>query len=363
MSRDKKKILYFVEALGGGVFTYITNLANNLVKDFDIYIAYGVRPQTPDNIEDFFNKNIHLIRVKDFKRPISFRDVKAFYEMKEIAREVNPDVIHLHSSKAGFLGRWAFSGKKVPVFYTPHGYSFLMENISLKKKIIFRSVEKISALRNCTTISCSYGENEETKKLTKKALYINNGINIERINHILKGISLNKTEKFTIFTLGRISPQKNPQLFNQIAERFPNVDFVWIGDGKLRNELTSSNVTITGWLNMEKALQRAINCDAFLLTSEWEGLPMALLEAMYIKKPCIISNVIGNNNVINNKNGFLCNTLTDYCNAISNLILHNDKYKSMILEARKDVLNEYNSIIMAKKYKDVYSIAIKSKDK
>lgn len=46
---EKKKILYIVEAMGGGVFTYIVDLANELVNSYDMYIAYAVRKQTPQN--------------------------------------------------------------------------------------------------------------------------------------------------------------------------------------------------------------------------------------------------------------------------------------------------------------------------
>lgn len=58
---EKKKILYIVEAMGGGVFTYIVDLANELVNKYDMYIAYAVRKQTPKNYKDYFDKRIHLI--------------------------------------------------------------------------------------------------------------------------------------------------------------------------------------------------------------------------------------------------------------------------------------------------------------
>ena len=61
---EKKKILYIVEAMGGGVFTYIVDLANELVNSYDMYIAYAVRKQTPQNYKDYFDKRIHLIEVK-----------------------------------------------------------------------------------------------------------------------------------------------------------------------------------------------------------------------------------------------------------------------------------------------------------
>ena len=55
----KKKILYIVEAMGGGVFTYIVDLANELVNSNDMYIAYGVRKQTPKILKiTLINKSI-----------------------------------------------------------------------------------------------------------------------------------------------------------------------------------------------------------------------------------------------------------------------------------------------------------------
>lgn len=148
---EKKKILYIVEAMGGGVFTYIVDLANELVNKYDMYIAYAVRKQTPKNYKDYFDKRIHLIEVKNFGRAINpTKDIAAFFEVKKNAAEVKPDVIHLHSSKAGAIGRVAFDGK-IPMFYTPHGYSFLMENCNPTKRRVFKLIESVCAKRNCTT--------------------------------------------------------------------------------------------------------------------------------------------------------------------------------------------------------------------
>lgn len=150
---EKKKILYIVEAMGGGVFTYIVDLANELVNKYDMYIAYAVRKQTPKNYKDYFDKRIHLIEVKNFRRAIDpMKDIAAFFEVKKIAAEIKPDIIHLHSSKAGAIGRMAFNGK-IPMFYTPHGYSFLMENYKPMKRRMFKLIESVCAKRNCTTMS------------------------------------------------------------------------------------------------------------------------------------------------------------------------------------------------------------------
>ena len=114
--------------MGGGVFTYIVDLANELVNKYDMYIAYAVRKQTPKNYKDYFDKRIHLLEVEELTRSIDpVNDLKAFLKIKRIAKEIQPDIIHLHSSKAGTLGRWAFNGYKIPILYTPHGYSFFDE--------------------------------------------------------------------------------------------------------------------------------------------------------------------------------------------------------------------------------------------
>ena len=116
-SLAKKRILFVVEAMGGGVFSYIVDLANELVNKYDMYIAYAVRPQTPENYKEYFDKRIHLIEVKNFCREINLKkDICAFFEIKNIAKKINPDVIHLHSSKAGVIGRIAFNGKKIKLF-------------------------------------------------------------------------------------------------------------------------------------------------------------------------------------------------------------------------------------------------------
>ena len=120
MVEKRKKILFIVEAMGGGVFTYIVDLANELVNIYDMYIAYAVRRQTPENYRDYFDGKVKLIEVKNFGRSINpIKDLKAFFEIRKIAEQVQPDIIHLHSSKAGALGRFAFNGKTGLLFYTP----------------------------------------------------------------------------------------------------------------------------------------------------------------------------------------------------------------------------------------------------
>lgn len=347
---DRKRVLFVVEAMGGGVFSYIVDLANELSKHYDMYIAYATRPQTPVDFEKYFASPVHLIKVKHFTKPINpVSDLLSVFEIKRIARTVNPSIIHLHSSKAGAIGRLAFDGKRIPVFYTPHGYSFLMKDCSAVKRVIYRTIEGIMAKHPCTTISCSAGEHKETLKLTLRARYVNNGINTVKMDEIINNTAITN-HPFTVFTLGRICDQKNPKLFNLIAESMPKIRFLWIGDGELRSELKSKNIEVTGWVDRKEAIKRARNAEVFILTSMWEGLPISLIEAMYLKKKCVVSDVEGNHDVISNgENGFVCQTIEDYTNAILE-----SNCDEIIEKAYNDVKRIYNTTIMGSRYRDIY---------
>lgn len=352
----RKKILFCVEAMGGGVFTYIVDLANELVNQYDVYIAYAMRKQTPADFKKHFDKRIHLISVNNFKRSISpYHDVCACFELIKIAKNIAPDIIHLHSSKAGVIGRLAFRSQSVPLFYTPHGYSFLMKNYSIPKRMMYRAIERICAHTKCTTISCSFGEHLETLKMTKRAIYIDNGINIKTLQQemdtlLSQGV---KTFPFTVFSIGRICHQKNPRLFNEIAEALPDIRFLWIGDGELRNELSAKNIEVTGWVTRNEVLQYALSADVFILPSLWEGLPISLLEMMYMKKPCIVSNVIGNRDVINNGvNGFVCESKEEFAQSIRTI---QKKYPHEFIEkAYAEICEHYNVTKMAEQYEQAY---------
>lgn len=358
MKNQRKKLLFVVESFSSGVFTFLEELSKEIIDKYDIYIAYGVRDITPKDFEKKFDDRVHFIEVKNFTRSINpTKDLKALRELKKIYKDVKPDLIHLHSSKAGALGRFAFNGRKTPMFYTPHGYSFLMEDQSALKRFIYKFIEKICGLRRCTTVSCSEGEHKESLKVAKSATYVNNGINTEELEHLLSNVEPKKNGRFTVFTLGRTSFQKNPALFNKIAEALPEVHFLWIGDGDLRDELKADNIEITGWVFRDDALRYSLGADAFILTSLWEGLPISLLEAMYIKKPCAVTNVVGNRDVIENgRNGYVCETVQDFVNAINDI--RENKAEEYVLTAYNDIFTKYNTKTMSQGYLKIYGDAL-----
>lgn len=338
----KKKILHIVESFGGGVFSFLVDLVNGTGKEFDIIIAYGVRDEIPENFKSYFNNKVKFVKIENFTRSIKPKnDLKALKEIKSIIKEEKPDIVHLHSSKAGVLGRFAVKKKNKKMFYNPHGFSFLKQDDSKLKRILYWLIEKMMALCNkkCTIVGCSNGEFEEAQRLNKNSICINNGIDIEKLDKETVNFKEKKMDysNLKVCTVGRIGYQKNPEMFNKIAENFPNIQFTWIGDGELKPKLTSSNITITGWRTREEVLKILNEQDIFILCSLWEGLPISLLEAMYLEKICIVSDCIGNRDVIaDRENGFVARKLEEYIYSIDMILKGNvKKFKTYELVSEK----------------------------
>lgn len=118
----------------------------------------------------------------------------------------------------------------------------------------------------------------------------------------------------------------------------------------------SKNIEITGWADRTTAIKYAVNADVFLLLSRWEGLPISLLESMYMKKVCVVSNVIGNRDVIHNgENGFVCEKVEDFVKAIKEC---QDEDGKLTARAHQDILKMYNTKVMAQMYSQKYENAL-----
>ncbi len=358
-----KKVVHVAESFAAGVYSVIADLTNSLADEYEVVIIYSLREQTPKDFKKDFHQNIRFIRADMCRGLNPYNNLKAYFNLKKILKKEKPDIIHLHSSKAGFLGRLAAymnSFDMNNVYYNPHGFSFLQLNESKIRRNLYYLLEKLAARFGGTIVACSKGEYEEALKLSNKCIYINNGIDLNKIDEIimknkLQRDSYKNNSRITIGTTGRICHQKNPSLFNQIAEKFPQYDFVWIGQGELRNQLISPNIKITGWLEKQQVMGQLLKLDIFIMTSLWEGMPLSLLEAMYLKRPVIVSNVIGNKDVIQNGiNGFVSNDLESYVQDINKLITSDTERERLIEKAFKDVSSEYTKENMIKKYKSLY---------
>ena len=327
----KIKVLHITEPFAAGVYNYVREICGflNNHDQFETYVIYSPERKGTDmeKIKKDFSQKTTLIQVP-MSREINFKsDYQGIVSLIKEIKQIKPDIIHLHSSKASILGRIAyfFTGK-ANLYYTPNGYSFLRQDIGNKKKRFYFLVEKwVAKLFGGTTIACGDTEFEHAKKIGK-ALLVRNGVPVDYIAQYRSDIE--KTAKFTIGTMGRLSPQKNPKLFNEVALAFPDFNFVWIGAGQLQTDLTSSNVTITGWKTHKEALELVNTFDVYIQTSLWEGLPFTIIEAMALSKPVLATNVVGNKDAVKDGyTGYLCETVEEFTDALKTLSSNSGQLK------------------------------------
>lgn len=359
-------IVHIVEPFAAGIAVFVKSLTEAMPDDLHI-VVHGERKKEMTATEvkkNFPSQNVRFIKWRSAQRSIDpLKDLLALTELYKILRRLKAkslvDAVHLHSSKSGLLGRAACRMAGITnVFYTPNGASFLSARNGLTK-YFYKLVEKIGYQMGGNIICCSPSELEEYLKLGINAVYVNNGINI---NNREKQVEKNLKDKFRIVTSGRIEKQKNPALFNAIASYFEDmhqIEFVWIGDGRYKKLFTSKNITVTGWLDAKKVHQYVSSSHIYLSTSKYEGLSFAVLEALALKKPVLLSNCTGNIDIVKKGiNGDLFNTAYDAIVKI--LQYHNNpemlsvmgKFSGEICKTEFDVKKNF------KTYRELYAGSI-----
>jgi len=320
------KIVHVVEPLAGGIVTFIKSLVQNLPYDQHL-IVHGEREQVisfADVKKQFVSTNVKFLRWKSAQRSLRFqKDTKAAMELYTILRRLKSnhsvDIVHLHSSKSGFIGRVVcrMLGLQNQVVYTPNGAPFLV-GTNHASNFLYKKLEKLAAGFGGQVVCCSASEQYAYKLAGIDALTINNGTFFAKT-----GTSFTKakaTGKFQVVTSGRIVNQKDPVFFNSIAayfEEFDQFEFLWIGDGVDRHLLTAKNIRVTGWLDKKSVDNIVFNADMYLSTAHFEGLPFAVLEALALKKPVLLTDCVGNKDlVIKGLNGDLFKNKNEAVNKI-----------------------------------------------
>ena len=352
------KLLCVCESMATGIYFFLNSLLNCLCEDYDIVIVYAERYETPKDIRAHFDERIKLIKMETFRRGMDPCMIWASQrELRKIIQEEKPDVIHLNSSMAGIVGRIAAAGSKIPVLYTPHLFSFMQPSFSPAKRLAFRTAEWLLARLGGYIIGVSESEYRAAQKLTWRAGYINNCIDVtlpapKPTTHKV-GTGLKSG------TSGRILPQKCPQHYAELAKLIPEDEIIWIGDGELRTVLQGlDNVRILGWMSREDALEAVRKLDVFFLLSDSEGLSISLLEAMEAGTICIVSNIDANRQLIRNGvNGFLVNNVVEAAIVMERIRRHEVDLDAIRQAAYETIRSQYNLDIMTKSYAAVYELA------
>lgn len=310
------KVLHIAQS-HGGVAQYLYMILDNMNNDIEnILILSNDYMEDSDKLKKY-SKQVFFV---DMIREIDFKsDFKAIIEIRRIIKTVDPDIIYLHSSKAGAIGRISSLLLNKIVIYNPHGWAFNM-NVSKLKKRIFIVIERVLALYTNKIIAISDSEkisalqNNICKE--EKIEIIFNGIDVAAYKFLLDESKLQRedlnipVDAFVVGMVGRISKQKSPDVFIKVANEIKKIVkeafFIIVGDGEDRKEIESlieyyglcDSVIITGWVDNPAEYINLFN--VAMLLSRWEGFGLVLIEYMIAKKPIVASNVDAIPNIINN---------------------------------------------------------------
>ena len=321
------KVLLIAETVMDGVGKHVDDIIDFIDKErFELVVAHG--SERMDHrfkaMQMKWASKIRFVEIPTLAREINYkRDYKAYRAIRKLIRDVKPDVVHCHSSKAGVVGRLAAKISRVKrVYYTPHAYAMQNPGNQTSKYLLYLNIERfLSKFATTYTINVSRGERQFAieHKIGRpdqfKVIY--NALGPKKNNHPSKVTFEYLPEKtFVVGCIARLFEQKNPTEFLEIAKeiskRREDVHFIWVGSGELLEESKvwckeqgiENRVHFVGhqvniWAYLEKF-------DVFLSTALYEGLPYTLLESMQAECPVLATNVIGNNEAVEHGyNGYL----------------------------------------------------------
>ena len=319
------KILEFITPSNiGGAENYVVNLSKKFIeKGHEVFILSSTvnNDKNPDlSVRQFFSKSGLPFRIvkADFKyNPLTILKIAYFIKKN------NFDIIHTHLSKANFIGALASKIAKKKSISTAHG---------LNKKAQY----KYSDYAIC--VSNAVKENLISQGMDEKKLgVIYNGIDISKFNSEAEGLPARKeyffsdddagnnnlssigntARQFNVGIIARLSREKGVDLFIEAAKfvliKIPEAKFFIAGAGKLKESLIKrakdlnifNSIYFVGFIsgNLVSFLNEL---DAVVFPSLKEGLPLALLESMSMKKIVIVSDAGGMPEVvIDGKNGYV----------------------------------------------------------
>ena len=354
-------IVHVVEPFATGINTFLQELVFSMPDCIHV-IVHGERKDCREigKIKSEYNNKAVFVKWPFVKREIDLiQDLRALYELKKILKTYSYDILHLHSSKAGVLGKLVGHNSLCKtVVYTPNAASFLRTDISKQKRRLYKWIEKVIHSKNTVVVSSCNSELEEYDKLRIKTIKIENGVTISPRERVL----VKKEGSFNIVFCGKITVQKDPVLFNLIASYFKDdskITFTWIGDGELKDTLSSENINITGWCSKDEVYEILQTADLYLSTSSWEGLSLATIEALSFGLPLVLNECSGNQDIVRvGVNGYLFKTKEKAIDYIEYLRNNKERLIKISENSTKIYKTYYNNYRCGLEYEQLY-IALK----
>lgn len=310
------RVVHVTESLGGGVLYLLHQLIKAQVEaGLDVTLVHSSRRDTPASeiLDQLFPSPISRVVIPMTTNISMKADFKSFQDIAKLLRALRPDVIHLHSSKAGALGRVAarFVGLNKSLYYSPHGFSFLRQDVSLLKRAMFFALEVIGGICGGKIIASCVSEGRLANKLVgrHRVRVVENCTDVSEFTCPKRA----HETRVRVMSAGRLCYQKAPWRFWKLATSlsFEDAEFYWIGDGELKMQLegdaTHAKIRVSGWVDRDSLWREMHAADVFVMTSLWEGMPLTLLDAQALGLPSVVSDVVGCRDVVvDGVTGFIC---------------------------------------------------------
>lgn len=336
----KIRLLHIVQC-AGGVDCYLRMLLAHMDRSRFVQILVCSADYSEEDYRELVDEFIQV----DMCNSLSFKkDRKAISRVRGLIKNYSPDIIYCHSSKAGGIGRIANIGTGIPLVYNPHGWAFNMKGAGWKSTVYLWIERLLSPLTSRYVTISGYEKQSAIQHRVAKAekmKVIFNGIDMEAVDNAVKSSTVTRAslhipeEAYLIGMVGRISPQKAPDIFIRVTASlmhiFPDAWFMIVGDGEQRGDMErmikenglDGRFVITGWVDNPAAY--ACLFDQAVLLSRWEGFGLVLVEYMKLGKPIVATEADA-----------IPDLITDHENGLLVEVDHVKQAVNAIIEIRKD---------------------------
>ncbi len=310
-------------------------------------------------------------------RPL--QDLHAFWELVGTFRRLRPKIVHTHSSKAGILGRLAAWLAGVPcILHTIHGYGVTpAQPLWIQHMVI--GLEWMVGRVTTHWIAVSQADRRRGLEWElfspSKVSVVRPGIDPTAFAARIEPAERDRLraalgvgpEQLLVGTVSCLKPQKSPEDFIRVAalvcQRMPAAKCVLVGDGVLRPKIDAmiqaqglqDRVMLLGWRRDVASLLKAF--DVFVLTSQWEGLPCAILEARASRIPIVATRVGGSAEaIIEGIQGTLCPA--GDVNAMAGRvcqILGDERLRADLRNGTQELPEEFTIQETVKQYQSLYA--------
>lgn len=329
-----KKVLYIASSIAHLLHFHMPYIKSLEKMGYEVHIAGKFKNENIDGYKTFninFQKNI-----------FSIKNLSSIFVIRKILTQ-NYHIISVHTTLAAFVTRLAViisTYKPKIIINTVHGYLFSNKSVFFKKYILLLA-EKI--LKSVTDVVITMNDEDYTiaskYKLAKYDIYNIHGMGVDFKSIVANNVNLLRSDiklhdgDFVLIFVGEFSNRKNQQfLINAMVGLPDNIKLLLLGSGnqfdsckQLSDSLSlSDRVFFVGYTKNISSYYML--SDICVSSSNSEGLPFNIIEAMYFKLPIVATNVKGHSDLIkNNHNGILfdINNIKEYHNAI--LALYKNK--------------------------------------